>query len=97
MSSSISCGVNPARAAIAGSTLNSVAGPLMVFSMPSSTSTTPGSFLIASPTFGAHSLQQRRILREQLDGNRLGRAGQVADHVLQQLHEFHVERRLALR
>ena len=54
-SSSISCGVKPARAATAGSTRNSVAGPLIVFSIPSRTSTTPEIFLIASPTRGAHS------------------------------------------
>ena len=46
--------MKPARAAIAWFTVNSVAGPLIVFSIPSSTSTTPGSFLIASPTCGAH-------------------------------------------
>ncbi len=34
---------------------NMLAGPLMVFSMPSSTSTTPGIFLMASPTRGAQS------------------------------------------
>ena len=39
-------------------------------------------------------LQQRRILREQLDRDRLGRAGQIADHVLQQLHELDVEHRV---
>ena len=53
-SSSTSCALNPARAVTAGSTLNTVAGPLMVFSMPSSTSTTPGIFLMVSPTRGAH-------------------------------------------
>ena len=39
----------------AGIDLNSVAGPLMVFSIPSSTSTTPGIFLIASATCGAQA------------------------------------------
>ena len=35
-----------------------------------------------------------RVRREQLDDDRLGRAGQVADHVLQHLREFDVEHRL---
>ena len=95
-SSSTSCGVKPARAATAGSTLNTRAGPLMVFSMPSSTSTTPGIFLMASATRGAHSLQQLRVLGEELDDHGLGRAGEVADHVLEKLRELDVEHRLGL-
>ena len=47
----------------AGSTLKTLAGPLMVFSMPFSTSTTPGIFLMASPTAVAHCAQQVGILR----------------------------------
>ena len=70
--------------------------PLMVFSMPSSTSTTPGIFLIALATCGAQRAQQFRILREQLDHDRLGRAGEIADHVLQELREFHVQHRFGL-
>ncbi len=54
-SSSTSSGVNPALTATVGSTWNTVAGPLMVLSMPLSTSTTPSIFLISSATFGAHS------------------------------------------
>ena len=45
----------------------------MVFSMPSFTSTTPLIFLILSPTFGAPLLQQIRVLRKQLDLDRLRR------------------------
>ena len=66
----------------------------MVLSMPSSTSTTPGIFSMASATRGAHSRQQRGVFREQLDDDRLGRVGEVADHVLQELHELHLERGL---
>ena len=69
----------------------------MVFSMPSSMSTTPGIFLIASATCGAQTLQQLGILRKQLDHHGLRRAGQVADHVLQQLRELHVQHGLGLR
>ena len=54
-SCSISSGVNPARALATGSTWKTLAGPLMVFSMPFSTSTTPGIFLMASPTRVAQS------------------------------------------
>ena len=69
----------------------------MVFSMPSFTSTTPLIFLIASPTLGAHCFSSVGILREQLDLHRLGRAGEIADHVLQKLNEFDVELRILLR
>jgi hypothetical protein len=40
--------------------------------------------------------EQRRILREQLDRQRLGQARQVADHVLRELDELDVEHRKAL-
>ena len=96
-SSSTSCGVKPARAATAGSTLKTVAGPLMVFSIPSSTSTTPGIFLMAPATWGAQARSNSRILAEQLDDHGLGRAGEIADHVLQKLREFDVQHRLGLR
>ena len=36
-------------------------------------------------------VQQFRILAEQLDDHGFGRAGEIADHVLQELREFHVE------
>ncbi len=38
--------------------------------------------------------QQRRVLGEQLDVNRLGAARQIANHVLEHLEELHVELRL---
>ena len=69
----------------------------MVFSMPFSTSTTPGIFLMASPTCGAQCAQHVGILAEQLDDDRLGRAGEIADHVLQELRELDVQHRLRLR
>ena len=47
-----SSGVKPSREATLGSIWKFVAGPLMVFSMPFSTSTTPGIFPMASPTRG---------------------------------------------
>src|SRR5579859_4635980 len=55
----ISSGVKPARAAVAGFTWNTTAGPLVVFWIPSATSTTGFLFpilisLMASPTWGAH-------------------------------------------
>ncbi len=53
-SSSISCGVKPARAATVGSTFITIAEPLIVFSIPFFTSSTVSIFLIRSPTFGAH-------------------------------------------
>ena len=95
-SSSISCGVKPERAATTGSTFITMAGPLMVFSMPSFTSATPLIFLILSATLGAHSFSSVGIGGEQLDLDRLGRTGQVADHVLQHLDEFDVELRILL-
>ena len=57
-SSSISCGLKPARAATTGSTLITMAGPLMLFSIPSFTSTTPLIFLTPSATLGAHCLSK---------------------------------------
>ena len=42
-------------------------------------------------------LQQLGVLREELDDHRLGRAGEVADHVLQHLRELDVEHRLGCR
>mgnify|MGYP003694485099 CR=1 FL=1 len=67
----------------------------MVFSMPSRTSTTPESFLIASPTFGAHVFSSAGSCENSLMAIGSGDAGQVADHVLQQLDELHVEHRIA--
>ena len=52
-SSSTSWGVKPERAATTGSILNVKAVPLVVPSMPSSTSTTPGIFLMALASTGA--------------------------------------------
>ena len=49
---------------------------------------------MASPTRGPSCVQQRRIGREDLDLDRLGRVGQVADHVLQHLDELDVQLRL---
>ena len=93
-SSSISWGVKPARAATNGSTWNVMAGPLMVLSIPFRISTTPGIFLMRIGHARRPLPQQRRILGEELDLDRFRRAGQVADHVLQQLHELHLEHRL---
>ena len=67
--------------------------------MPSTTSTigvTPPIFTFSSarPPAAPTSLSSSGVLREQLDDDRLGRAGQVADHVLQHLNELHVEHRL---
>ena len=71
-SSSTSCGENPARAATTGSTLKRDAGPLMVFSMPFSTSTTPGIFLMASRHLAAPTARSSvRVLRKQLDHARV--------------------------
>ncbi len=56
VSNSTSCGVKPARAVTAGSTLKTCAGPLIVLSIPSRMSTTPGIFLIAAATWGAQTL-----------------------------------------
>ena len=47
---STSSGVKPAREATVGLTRKIRAGPLIVFSMPSRTSTTPGILAIASET-----------------------------------------------
>ena len=96
-SSSISCGVKPERAATTGSTFITMAGPLMVFSMPSFTSATPLIFLMLVGDLRPPLLQQIGIGREQLDLDRLGRTGQIADHVLQDLNEFDVELRILLR
>ena len=41
--------------------------------------------------------QQVGVLREELDGHRFGRAGEIADHVLQQLHELDVQHRFGFR
>ena len=95
-SSATSVGVKPSRAATVGFTWKLVAGPLMVFSMPFSTSTTPGILLMASPTRGPSLRQQRRIVGEDLDLDRLGSVGEVADHVLQHLGELDVEFGLGL-
>ena len=91
-----SSGVKPARAATVGSTRKTVAGPLMVLSIPFSRSTTPSTLPIASATWGAHWRKQRGIGREQLDLDRLGRVRQIADHVLQHLDELDVDRGLLL-
>ena len=91
-----SCGVNPACEAVAILIWKETAGPLVVESIPSSTSTIgwlpPTSiFPMASATRGAHSFEQLRVRREQHDVNRLRSAGEVADHVLKLLREFHFD------
>ena len=48
-------------------------------------------------TNGAQSPQHVAVRRKQLDHHRFGRAGKIADHVLQQLRKFHVQHRLGLR
>ena len=91
--------VNPARSAASGLTVKRTAGPLVVFSMPSSTSTigVRAADRHLLERFG-HLRRPRReqlgIRREQLHHDRLRRAGQVADHVLQHLDELDVEARL---
>ena len=45
---------------------------------------------------GGPGVQQFRILTEELDDDGFGRAGEIADHVLQELREFHVEHRFRL-
>ncbi len=52
---------------------------------------------MASATRGAHSRSRRGIGREQLDLHRLGRVRQIADHVLQNLHELDLDGRLFTR
>ncbi len=58
-----SSAVKPARAATVGFTLNTVAGLLMVLSMPFSMSTTPWILPMASSTLGAHSFSKSRRAR----------------------------------
>ena len=85
-----------ARRDAAGSTWNITAGPLMVFSMPFSTSTTPLILLDGVGHLRRPVSQQFRVRRKQLDLDRFRRAGQIADHVLQNLDELHVQQRFLL-
>ena len=94
-SSATSVVVKPRRAARPGSTWKVVAGPLMVLSMPFCASTTPGILLMASSTLGPSWLS-RAVAGEELDLDGLGRVGEVADHVLQDLGELDVEVGLGL-
>ena len=72
-----------------------MAGPLIVFSTPFCVSTTPGIFAMASPTRGPELVQQRLVVGEQLDLDRLRRVGEIADHVLQYLGELDIQLRLS--
>ena len=95
-SSATSVGVKPSRAATVGFTWKFVAGPLIVFSMPFCTSTTPGILLMASPTCGPNFCSSAASVEKNLDLDRFRRVGKVADHVLQRLDELHVQLRLGL-
>ena len=52
---------------------------------------------MACATRGAHSRSSCGVGREQLDLHRLGRVRQIADHVLQHLHELDFDAGLLLR
>ena len=66
-----------------------LAGPLMVLSIPFRTSTTPLDLLDGIRDLRRPFLQQCRIGAEKLDLHRFRCAGQIADHILQQLYKFH--------
>ncbi len=71
-SSSISCGVKPARAAMPWSTLKVMAGPLMVSSMPFLTSFTLLMVLMASPTLGPQVFSNSKFSENSLISMGLG-------------------------
>ena len=95
-SSAISTGVKPIRPATIGSIWKFVAGPLIVLSIPFWTSTTPPILADGIADSRSEICQQHRIVREDLDLDRLRSIRQIADHVLKNLSELDVEFRLSL-